>query len=239
MLRLLTLVASIALADSLNPSTIGPGLYLASGKNPRSALTQFIAGVFAVNTVGGALIALGPGQAVLALVPHPRPTTVDILEVLAGVVMLIFGIVLWQRRQRLARHNLPSPSAGGKSSLLLGITIAGVELPTAFPYFAAIAAIVGSGQGPINQLIALGVYNVIFVLPLILMIVTITFAGDESERILGRARDWLQAHWPVLLSGLALLAGVYVTVLGVTGLTSGGHGTVARFSRTIRSKVPH
>jgi len=238
-LRLLTLVASIALADSLNPSTIGPGLYLASGKNPRSALTQFIAGVFAVNTVGGALIALGPGQAVLALVPHPRPTTVDILEVLAGVVMLIFGIVLWQRRQRLARHNLPSPSAGGKSSLLLGITIAGVELPTAFPYFAAIAAIVGSGQGPINQLIALGVYNVIFVLPLILMIVTITFAGDESERILGRARDWLQAHWPVLLSGLALLAGVYVTVLGVTGLTSGGHGTVARFSRTIRSKVPH
>ena len=239
MLRLLTLVASIALADSLNPSTIGPGLYLASGKNPRSALTQFIAGVFAVNTVGGALIALGPGQAVLALVPHPGPTTVDILEVLAGVVMLIFGIVLWQRRQRLARHNLPSPSAGGKSSLLLGITIAGVELPTAFPYFAAIAAIVGSGQGPINQLIALGVYNVIFVLPLILMIVTITFAGDESERILGRARDWLQAHWPVLLSGLALLAGVYVTVLGVTGLTSGGHGTVARFSRTIRSKVPH
>lgn len=239
MLRLLSLVASIAFADSLNPSTIGPGLYLASGKNPRSALTQFIAGVFAVNMVGGALIALGPGQAVLALVPHPRPTTVHILEVLAGVVMLVSGIVLWERRKKLARHNLPSPSAGGKSSLLLGITIAGVELPTAFPYFAAIAAIVGSGQGPINQLIALGVYNVVFVLPLILMIVTITLAGDESERILRRARDWLQAYWPVLLSGLALLAGTYVTVLGVTGLTSGGHGTVARFSRTIRNNVPH
>ncbi|HUA05666.1 MAG TPA: GAP family protein [Solirubrobacteraceae bacterium] len=239
MIRLLSLVVSIAFADSLNPSTIGPGLYLASGKRARSDLTQFIAGIFAVNLFGGALVALGPGQALLALVPRPRPLTVHILEVVAGVVMVVFGIVLWQRRQKLSRHNLPSPSATGKSSLLLGVTIAAVELPTAFPYFAAIAAIVGSGQGPLNQLIALGAYNVVFVLPLILMIVTITVAGDQSERVLGRARDWLQSHWPVLLSGLALVVGAYAIVLGVTGLTSGGHGTVGRLSRTIRHNVPH
>jgi len=238
-IRLLSLVVSIAFADSLNPSTIGPGLYLASGDHPRRSLTQFIAGVFGVNMIGGALIALGPGQAVLALVPHPRPTTVHILEVVAGVVMLVTGIVLWRRRQNLARHNLPSPSASGRSGLVLGATIAAVELPTAFPYIAAIAAVVGSGQGPVNQLIALGVYNAVFVLPLLLMIVTITVAGDESERVLGRARDWLQAHWPVLLSGLALIVGLYVTVLGVTGLASGGHGTVGRFSRSIRRNVPH
>lgn len=239
MIRLLSLVVSIAFADSFNPSTIAPGLYLASGKGPRGALTQFIAGLFAVNMIGGALVALGPGQALLALVPHPRPTTVHIIEVLVGVVMVISAIVLWQRRQKLARHNLPSPSAEGKSSLWLGVTIAGVELPTAFPYFAAIAAIVGSAQGPINQLIALAVYNAVFVLPLILMIVTITVAGDQSERVLGRARDWLQSYWPVLLSGVALLAGVYATLLGVTGLTSGGHGTIGRVSRSIRRKLPH
>jgi cytochrome c biogenesis protein CcdA len=237
--RLLSLVVSIALADSLNPSTIGPGLYLASGKRPRSSLTQFTAAVFAVNLLGGLVIALGPGQAVLALVPHPGPTARYILELIAGVVMLIGAAILWRRRGKLARHGLPSPSAGGKSSFLLGVTIAGVELPTAFPYFAAIAAIVGSGLAAGSQVFALAVYNAVFVLPMILMIITIAVAGDESERFLGRARDWLQAHWPVLLSGLALLAGAYVTVLGITGLASGGHSTLARLLRRIRRTIAH
>jgi cytochrome c biogenesis protein CcdA len=238
-LRLLSLVASIALADSLNPSTIGPGLYLASGKQPRSALTQFIAGVVAVNFLCGAAIALGPGQAVLALVPHPRPTARYILELIAGVVMLVGAALLWRRRRPLARRDLPSPSAEGKSGFLLGVTIAGVELPTAFPYFAAIAAIVGSGLGAASQVIALAVYNVLFVLPLILMVVTIMVAGDEAQPILKRGRDWLQRRWPVLLAALALLAGAYVTLLGVTGLASGGHSTVARVSRRIRRTITH
>jgi len=239
MLRLLSLVASIAFADSLNPSTIGPGLYLASGKQPRSAVTQFMAGVLAVNFVGGAVIGLGPGQAVLALVPHPGPTARHVLELVAGVVMLVVGVILWRRRGKLAHHEIPSPSAEGKSSLLLGITIAGVELPTAFPYFAAIAAIVGSGLGPVSQIIALAVYNLVFVLPLIVIVVIIVVADDQSQPILERGRDWLQRYWPVLLAGLALLAGAYVTVLGVTGLTSGAQGNVGRVSRRIRRTIPH
>jgi len=239
MIRLLTLVVSIGLADSMNPSTIAPGLYLAAGKQPRAALTQFILGVFAVNFLGGALIALGPGQALLALVPRPKPTTAYILEVIAGAVMLIAAGVLWRRRATLSKHELPSPRPNGKSSLLLGVTIAGVELPTAFPYFAAIAAIVGSGLGVVKQLIALAAYNVAFVLPLILIIATITVAGDKAQQILEQGRDQLQRHWPALLAGLALLAGAYVTLLGITGLASGGHGTVGRLSRRVRRSVPH
>ncbi len=179
MIRLLSLVVSIAFADSLNPSTIGPGLYLASGSGPRTALIQFTTAVFAVNFLGGAVIALGPGQAVLALVPHTGHTARYILELIAGVVMLVGAAILWRRRTKLARHELPSPSAEGKSSFLLGLTIAGVELPTAFPYFAAIAAIVGSGLGVASQVIALAVYNIVFVLPLILMVITIMVAGDR------------------------------------------------------------
>jgi cytochrome c biogenesis protein CcdA len=236
-LRLLGLVISIGLADSMNPSTIAPGLYLASGSRPRSALIQFTLGVFAVNFVGGAIIALGPGQALLALVPHPSATTRYILEVVAGVVMLIAAAVLWRRRERLSQRQLPSPSEKGKSSAVLGATIAAVELPTAFPYFAVIAAVVGSGLGPGRQTIALAIYNACFVLPLILMVATITIAQDQAGRILDRARELLQRHWPALLAGLALVAGAFVLTLGVTGLTSHTPGTVGRFSRRFRRVV--
>ena len=237
MFRLLSIVVSIALADSMNPSTIAPALYLATGEHGRRDVLQFTLGVFAVTFLGGAIVVLGPGQAVLALVPHPHPTVRYIIEVIAGVVMLIGAAVLWRKRMSLARRELPTPSAGGKSSALLGVTIAAVELPTAFPYFAAIAAIVGSGYGPGHQMVYVAIYNVCFVLPLLVILGVLTFASDRAESVLTTGRDLLQKWWPILLAGLALLAGVFVTLLGITGLASHGHGAAGNLSRQFRRVV--
>lgn len=239
MLRLFGIVISIGLADSMNPSTIAPGLYLAVGERARSSLIQFTLAVFAVNFVGGTVIALGPGQVILHLVPHPHATARYILETIAGAVMLIAAAVLWFKRKSLRQRQLPSPSSGGKSAIMLGLTISAVELPTAFPYFAAIAAIIGSGLGAASQLIALAVYNVAFVLPLIVMIIVLGIAGDGAKAIIERARDWLQKHWPTLVAVLALVAGLFVTLLGVTGLASGQHNTVGRLSRKFRRAIHH
>ena len=237
MIRLLSVVLSIGLADSMNPSTIAPALYLATAEHGRRDVLQFTLGVFGVNFAGGAIVALGPGQALLALVPHPHPTVRYILELVAGVVMLIGAAVLWRKRTSLARRELPTPSAGGKSSALLGVTIAAVELPTAFPYFAAIAAIVGSGYGLGHQLVYVAIYNVCFVLPLLLILGVLTFASDRAESLLTTGRDLLQKWWPILLAGLALLAGVFVTLLGITGLAIHSHGTAGNLSRRFRRVV--
>lgn len=237
MLRLIGLALSIGLADSMNPSTIAPGLYLAMGERARNGLIQFTLGVFAVNFVGGAVIALGPGEALLALVPKPGHTARYIAETVAGAVVLVAAVVLWRRRKSLARRELPSPSPNGKSALWLGITIGAIELPTAFPYFAVIAAVVGSGFGPVRQLIPLALYNLAFVLPLIVMIVILFVAPDRAATILMGSRDWLQRHWPTLLAGLALIAGLFVITLGITGLTGGQHGSVGRVSRKLRRSI--
>jgi cytochrome c biogenesis protein CcdA len=234
MLRLIALVVSIGLADSLNPSTVLPALYLASGQRASRQVTQFTVGVFAVYLAGGAVIALGPGQILLSLVPHPGPTARYIVETAAGAVMLIASGFLWRDRKSLAHHELPAPTKEGRSSAVLGVMITAVELPTAFPYFAAIAAIVGSGFDLGRQLVLLMVYNVCFVLPLIAIAVTVAVAGEEADRVLLRARERLQTYWPVLLAGLALLAGAFVILLGVTGLASRGHGSVGRVSRRLR-----
>jgi cytochrome c biogenesis protein CcdA len=207
------------------------------GRRARAGLLQFTFAVFAVNLIGGAAIALGPGEALLAIVPKPSATTRYIVETVAGVVMLVGAVVLWRRRGTLARRELPSPKGESRSAFLLGLTITAVELPTAFPYFAVIAAVVGSGFGPIRQLILLALYNVAFVLPLLLMVLVLTVAPNHAERILRRARDWLQRRWPVLLAGLALLAGAFVTVIGITGLTGRSHGTVGSVSRRLRKAI--
>jgi cytochrome c biogenesis protein CcdA len=239
LLRLFGIVVSIGLADSMNPSTIAPGLYLGLGERARSSLIQFTLAVFAVNFIGGAVIALGPGQVILHLVPHPHATARYILETVVGVVMLIAAAVLWFKRKSLRRRELPSPSAEGKSAILLGVTISAIELPTAFPYFAAIAAIIGSGVGPTRQLIALAIYNIAFVLPLILMIVLLGIAGEKAKAIIESTRDWLQKYWPTLVAVLALVAGLFVTLLGVTGLALGQHNAVGSLSRKFRRAIHH
>jgi cytochrome c biogenesis protein CcdA len=234
MIRLIGVVISIGLADSLNPTTIAPALYLSTGEHPRERVFQFTAGVFLVYLAGGAIIALGPGQLLLSLVPHPGRHLRYLLELLAGVAMLTGAAFLWGYRSRLSQRDVPYVNPRAKSSAILGATITAVELPTAFPYFAAIAAIVGSGLDPVRQIMLLVLFNVCFILPLLAIMATLTFAGDGAERMLTTFRDQLQAHWPAVLASMALLAGALVTLLGATGLASVSHSHLGRIARRLR-----
>ncbi len=150
--------------------------------------------------------------------------------------MLTAGMVVWGYRKRLAQRELPAPNPEGKSSAFLGATITAIELPTAFPYFAAIAAIVGSGLNVAQQTLLLVVFNVCFVLPLIAIEAVIVFApGNKAEELLGRGRRWLEARWPAVLAILALVAGVFVMFLGISGLAGQSHGHVGGSSGTCAS----
>ncbi len=231
MLRLVGLVVSIGLADSLNPTTIAPAMYLASGERPRARVLQFTLGVLVVYFAGGALVALGPGQLLLSLVPHPHANARHVIQIVVGVAMVSASALLWRYRHRLAQREMPAMPAKGRSSAILGATITAVELPTAFPYFAAIAAIVGSGLSPPRQIVLLALFNLCFVLPLIAILVTLSVAGDRAQRILISCREFLQRRWPVVLSVLLLLAGVFIVLLGVTAVGGRGHNRLGRFLR--------
>ena len=234
MLRLIGLCISIGIADSLNPTTIAPALYLASGEHARRQVAEFTVGVFAVYLLGGLAVALGPGELVLALVPRPGRHLSYLLETIAGGAMLAAAAFLWGYRQRLAQADTPRVGPGGRSSAWLGATITAFELPTAFPYFAAIAAVVGANLDVMRIVVLLVIFNLCFIAPLLGVIGTLTFAGPNAQRVLAARREWLEARWPAVLAVLALLAGLIVTLLGVTGLASAHHNDFGTFSRRLR-----
>ncbi len=234
MLRLVGLVVSIGLADSLNPTTIAPAMYLATGERPRARVLEFTVGVFAVYLLGGSLIALGPGQLLLSLLHRPSHTARHLLEALIGVALIVAGGLLCYFARRLTARQTPYLSSEPRSSALLGASIMALELPTAFPYFAAITGIVGSGIGPARQLLLLLLFNVCFVLPLLAIVVTLSVAGPRAEAILIRGRAFLERRWPVVLGSLLLIAGVLGVLIGLTGVLGQGHGRVSRFARHFR-----
>jgi cytochrome c biogenesis protein CcdA len=149
-------------------------------------------------------------------------------------------VVLWRRRRTLAgRKEVAGPSSRRGKPAFTGATISAVEFPTAFPYFAAIAAIVGSGLNIADHIILVAVYNLCFVLPLLVIVATMAIAGDRAVELLTRARGFMQKRWPVLAAVIALLAGAFVTALGVTGLGQSAGGHAGRLSRRIRQMLTH
>ena len=221
MSKLAVAVVAIALADCINPSLIGGELLVASGQHPRQGTIAFTVAAWSVTFVVGLAVALGLGDLILAVVPKPGRTVKYGLITAAGVVLIVGGAVVWIRRRSLVsaetsndRHESHQPAA------LMGAGIAGLELLTAFPYFAAIAMIVGSGVSDASKLFLLTLYCVIYTLPLIAIAGLIAVMGKRAERILDPLRVWLSAHWPMVVAPLTAALGIGVLAFGIVQLGS-------------------
>ena len=210
----LVVVLVIAAVDCINPSTIAPSLYLATGRSPLRKLVSFTTAVFTVSFLGGLVILLGPGRALVGLLPHPDPHARHLFELFLGVALLPLAGVLWLGRGRLARRIAMSQKHIDRSAFLLGAGIMAVELLTAFPYFAAIAAIAESPTRLVTQVGLVGVFNLVFVAPLIAITAVRMAAGTRGQRILTRWRADLGARLAIALPPLLAVVGVALIIWG-------------------------
>lgn len=221
MLKLAIAVVAIALPDCINPSLIGAELFVATGPDPRRRTVAFTLAAFAVTFAVGLALSLGLGDLILSVLPKPGRTLKYSLIAAAGLVLVVGGTVVWIRRRALASSD-PTADRGRShgSAGMLGAGIAGVELLTAFPYFAAIALIVGSGASNASKLSLLILYCVIYTLPLIAIAALFVVMGRRAERILRPVGDWLLAHWPVIVGPLTAAIGIAVLAFGIVRLSS-------------------
>jgi cytochrome c biogenesis protein CcdA len=217
-LKLAIVLTGIALADSVNPATIGPALYFATTKHPIRRVTEFTAGFFIVNFVAGVLIVVGPGQLLVDLAKRPGPEVKHIIELAAGLILIGVAIALFIGRTRLAAGAVSTRELTSKHAWALGFGLGAAELPTAFPYFAALAAIIGSGLGLPRQIALVFLFNLVFIAPKLVIIGGIAFGGEPARQWLRRAGDWLRLHWPVVFAWIALVAGLLLSAFGLVWL---------------------
>ncbi|MFL5910865.1 MAG: GAP family protein [Gaiellaceae bacterium] len=213
-LGLTLLVASVAFADSINPSTVVPALYLAGSPRARG-LATYTVGVFLVYLAGGIVLVLGPGPALIAALHHAGPRFEHGVETVVGLLALVFAVVLWRSRGASGeprRRRFDSPA----SAFALGAGISAVELPTAFLYFGAVTAILNSNAGSGAEVALVVAYNALFVLPLVAVIV---FRARIRHR-LAAVMAWTRRSGPLLLAGISALAGAALLAVGASGLVS-------------------
>jgi hypothetical protein len=228
-LSLAVAVIAIALPDSINPSLIGAELVFAAGP-ARSRQTIAFAGVaFAVTLLVGLALALGLGDLILSVVPKPGATVKYALFCAGGVVLILGGAVVWIRRRALASSGTehradsaaePDEQEGSGSAALVGAGISALELLTAFPYFAAIALIIGSSASEGGKLFLLVLYCVVYTAPLFGIAAACVVMGDRAEAVLQPITVWMLTRWPVIVAPLAVVIGIGLTAYGIVQLNS-------------------
>jgi Sap, sulfolipid-1-addressing protein len=220
MLKLALAVVAIALPDCINPSLIGGELLVAIGSRPRGRTVAFTAAAFAVTFVFGVALALGLGDLILAFLPKPGRTVKYALITGAGVALVIGAVVIWLRRGSLARPSQDRGRPGGPPAVI-GAGLAGLELLTAFPYFAAIALIVGSGASNAGKLALITLYCFVYTLPLIAIAGAFVVMGERAEDLMRPIGDWLLGHWPAIVGPITGAIGIALAILGTVQLASG------------------
>jgi cytochrome c biogenesis protein CcdA len=216
--KLVVAIILIALPDSVNPSLILTELLLAGGSQPRRNTAVFTAAAMATTFAGGLALALGVGDLLLSLVPKPSALVKETVTAAAGAVLIAGGVLLWIRRER-AIARVHSDRAPDRAAGVLGVGIAGVELLSAVPYFAAIALIVGSDVNDAQTVVLLLLYNVVYALPLIAIAAVTALAEQDAQRLLTPVTAWLMRRWPMVVASLSVIVGLALLAYGGAWLT--------------------
>ncbi len=203
-------VLLLAVLDNINPSAIVVTLYLLSISKSRVLVHVgvYLGAIFVTYFALGALMLLG----VEALLPslggvlHSRIGL--IAQSLVGLALLVYSLTA--QTNHAPTRAVARPSASTYAALaVLGISVTAMELPTAIPYFAAIALMTEAALPIQAWAPLLGLYNLIFVLPPIALLV--------GHLVLGRR---LAQRYAALRQRLE--RGAREAALWVAGLVGGG-----------------
>jgi cytochrome c biogenesis protein CcdA len=198
---------ALALLDSINPSAIVVTLYLLSRERVPAQVVVYVAAIFLTYLTLGSMMMLG----IDALLPSLRTTGNSrlgfIVQGVIGLAMLLYAIRAPTTATSASRVE---PRASTSAALaLLGVTVTAMELPTAVPYFGAIALLTTADLPIARWLPLLILYNAIFVLPPVLLLVGHIVFGRRLDPRYADLRERLQA-------------GARETMLWIFGLVGGG-----------------
>jgi cytochrome c biogenesis protein CcdA len=204
---LLLSVFGLALLDSINPSALAVTLYLlVTERSAASKVLVYVGAVFVTYLAAGALLLLGLDTA-WGYLDGPVAYAV---QGVVGAGLLLYGVFApAQKDEGKAR----APRSRGLAAVfLLGVTITVVEFSTAFPYLGAIALLTRAGLAVEGWLPVLVAYNLIFVLPPLLLLASYRFFGPRLRGLFDRYREKLQGGsrsttlWVAGIVGFLLLA---------------------------------
>ena len=214
MSALLPSLIAIAVLDSLNPSAIALQVYLLGTTKPIPRSIAFVIGIFFAYGTSGLLAVLGLNELIQTVIVNSgfslSTPLLNTIQLLIGVILLVVGITL-----RIPTQSEPvkvTTKLTLARTFLLGMSVTILELPTALPYFAAIEQIARANLDLLSIMSILVLYNLIFVLPPIALVVIYLFFHRQTFvlPLLQRINRSIAIYSPHILRFLLLGLGIFL-----------------------------
>ncbi len=222
----LPVVLSTALVDSINPCAIGVLILLITTLLALSHNKKRMIGVGVIYILAVYVTYFAAGIGLLLFIQ--KLNIAEPLSVFVGGIIIILGLIevkdFWWYGEGISLHIPTSRLATIKKlakkasipgAILLGIFVAAVELPcTGGPYL-AITTILSKIGFQTDVLMLLLLYNLIFVLPLILIVLLVYFglSVKKIEKWKMKERKWMR-----LVTGLVMIALGVLLILWAKGI---------------------
>lgn len=208
-MTLLSYLVAIAAIDSLNPTATAFQVYLLTTPKPVARSIAFIAGIFLTYWIVDLLATLGFAK-LISLVFTSHRQWVYAVQSILSVALLYTGCTLKSSSNSNQLIKNKPRSLQPIHTFLLGTSVTLLEAPTALPYLAAIERIAQAKLNLLDLAEFLGIYNLIFVMPLIgLLGIYIAFQGRSAE-LLKRINQAITSWSPKILRILLLATGTFL-----------------------------
>lgn len=226
MLDLLLVLASISLLDSTSmlPLAVVPLSIALATRRPLLVAGGFLTGIFVVYFAGGLLFLAGVGVILEALAPalerwYHRPNTLELFfQIVVGLAMLAFFWKLANARESRPDRRPPEDVSPGQAFVFgAGLTLVG--LPGAFPYLGAVDRILRADLGVPQAVLAVLLYNVVFVVPLGVLLIMRLVLREKAQPIFAWVVSFTERWGRRLVLVVLLVVGAVLVADGVGWLS--------------------
>ncbi|MBO0872879.1 MAG: GAP family protein [Pseudonocardia sp.] len=209
----------LALTTVVRPSSAAAVYAMLSTHRPRLLLVAYIlAGLAFSLTFGAVVVVAFQGQSSSSTVTAGRA----VLNIVIGAAALGYAAGAWTGRmhrrgadpdeepwmRRRTRHlTLPVAALAGVITHLPGIV-----------YLAALNAIVETASGPLNGILQVIVYNVMWFSLAIAALVMSVYHPSESRDLLRQGTAWVRRHQRIIVVVFCGILGVYLVGKGIVDL---------------------
>ena len=207
MLSLIIILIPILLTDVVNPVLLAAVIFALGSKKPLLNANAVLFGWLILYFIAGIILALGL-ESISEFLANPRPIDFYI-EIVVGVLLVWLALRCFKKEDPRKKEKDFGAADELKTSTAfwIGASINLIGLPFAIPYFAAIDQILKSDLDWFPAVMALLIYNLLYILPFTLLILIRYVYKEKSDHLFASINEKMEKLGNIILPLMLLLIG--------------------------------
>lgn len=223
MTELLLVLTSVSLLDSMSvvPLCIVPLSILLAGRQPLFGSLMFVFGIFITYFPFGLLILFGLdstfdklGEVASDLWNQTPSDLFLVIQMVIGLMMVVFGFRISARRESHGNRGA-SVSMTPWQAFVMGVSLNLTGMWGALPYFAAINRVASADAGVAASIMAVGYYNIVFILPLLSFTAIRFLIGKRAETLFDKLTQFSLTWGRRLIIAILIVLGLALIADGI------------------------